>query len=521
VIDLDRVSDPELLRAVAKIQDAEIRRLHAKVSMLTEQLALASGADQAAVQEQLAALARELEQRRATAYENGSERRPRPADAKAKSDKTPQSGHGPKSQPELPVVDVQHDLDPPDRICKSCGGELEEIVGQTEDSEEIDVVDVQYILKKHRKKKYRCKCGGCIETALGPTKLITGGRYSLAFAIHVAIEKYCSHMPLERQVKRMMRAGLSVETQTLWDQLFALSRCFDVAIERLHQHLLSKEVLLADESHWPLLGVSGRPTKNWFDWALVSEDAVLHSILESRSNEAADVVLRDFKGVLLTDAYGVYASRAKANGFTLAHDWTHARRYVLQAEATAPAEATSILDDIGKLFLIEREIVEAFTGLPREDALAVRARIRAERSRPIVQRIGQRAYEVRALRDSPIAKAVTYLENQWSGLIRFLDDPRIPITSNAAESALRCAVLGRNNHYGSKSKRGTEVAAKFYSLIESAKLNDLDPAKYMRCAAEAHLRGNTVPLPHELRLAGLATLAAAPPIPAVVAPAPA
>lgn len=151
-----------------------------------------------------------------------------------------------------------------------------------------------------------------------------------------------------------------------------------------------------------------------------------------------------------------------------------------------------------------------------DDALALRHRRRQERSKPIVQEIGRIAAEVRALSDSPIARAVKYLENQWAGLIRFLDDPRIPITSNAAEAALRCLVLGRNNHFGSKSKRGTEVAAMFYSLIESAKMNDLDPGAYLRHGAAAFLRGERVPLPHELREAGIVQPRLSPPAGAAI-----
>ena len=82
--------------------------------------------------------------------------------------------------------------------------------------------------------------------------------------------------------------------------------------------------------------------------------------------------------------------------------------------------------------------------------------------------------------------------------MRFVDDPRVPLTSNAAERSLRGLVLGRNNHFGSRSERGTEVAAIFYSLIESAKLNDIDPAVYLNAAVQCWLRGETVPLPHEL-----------------------
>jgi transposase len=513
VIDLDRVTDVELLRTVAKVQDGEIRRLHVKISALVTELATANKVDAKTIQERLAILDRELREAYEKTRSGGSERRPR-SDDKPRDPKPdrrePVKGHGPTAQPALPIVPVDHKLDEADLPCPRCGQQLEEWKGKTEDSEEVDVVEVKYVIKQHRRQKYRCRCGDCIETAPGPLKLIKGGRYSLGFAVHSAMDKYSWHIPLERQATRMSRSGLQIESQTLWDQIYALSLCFEAARERLHQYLLSKPVLMGDETRWPLLGVKGRATTNWFDWVLVADDAVLHSILDSRSNDAADEVLTGFKGTLLTDAYGVYGSRAKALGFMQAYDWCHARRRVIEAEATAPNEANPILDDIAMLFLIEREIVEEFTGRSREDALALRHRARQSRSKPVVERIGSRAYEVKALPSSPIAQAVKYLENQWFGLIRFLDDPQVPITSNMAEASLRGLVLGRNNHFGSRSQRGTEVAAIFYTFIESARMNGLDPGAYLTAAATAHLRGQKVPLPHELRGISLGRPIAAP-----------
>lgn len=506
MVNLDRVTDIEVLRTVAKLQDAELQRLHAKVTTLTRALATAKGAKADELQGLLASLDRELREARERAFKSGSERRPREhaEEPEGAAEPAVRPGHGPRPQPRLPLRELPvHVLDEADKVCNSCGGGVEPWEGQFEESEEVDVVDIQYVLNKHRRQKYRCRCGGAVETAPGPTRLVKGGRYSLAFAVHVAIQKYCDHLPLERQVRIMARAGLDVDSQTLWDQLQALSRCFCVAIERLHRHLLSKDILMADETRWPLLGAPGRATKNWFDWVLVGDDAVLHSILESRSNEAANRILTGFKGTLLTDGYAVYESRAKALGFRNAGDWTHARRHVLEAEATAPDDARPLLDDIGKLFLIEREIVEAFGARSRDEALALRRELRQARSRPVVERIGQRAMEIRALPESPIGRAVRYLENQWAGLIRFLDQPEVPLTSNLAEAALRGLVLGRNNHFGSRSKRGTEVAAMFYSLIESARLNGLDPRAYLIAGARAHLRGEQVPLPHELRARAL------------------
>lgn len=99
------------------------------------------------------------------------------------------------------------------------------------------------------------------------------------------------------------------------------------------------------------------------------------------------------------------------------------------------------------------------------------------------------------LPESSLGKAISYMGGLWPGLIRFLDEPRIPLDNNATERALRGPVVGRNNHYGSRSRRGTEVAALFYSLLETAKLCGVEPKAYLRRAVEAALRGERVPLP--------------------------
>jgi len=155
-----------------------------------------------------------------------SEKRPAGESAGDESgEKKPKGkGHGPRSQPRLRTVDEDHELQEPDKTCPSCGGELHEWEGQTEDSEEIDVITREFVIRKHRRKKYVCNCGGCVVTAPGPVKLTEGGRYSIDFAIEVAIGKYLDHLPLERQVRIMGREGLEVDSQTLWNQRI---RCTD------------------------------------------------------------------------------------------------------------------------------------------------------------------------------------------------------------------------------------------------------------------------------------------------------
>lgn len=139
------------------------------------------------------------------------------------------------------------------------------------------------------------------------------------------------------------------------------------------------------------------------------------------------------------------------------------------------------------------------TAEERREVLALRAQLRGEQSRGIVGEIRDWAFAVRALPESSLGKAVNYMLGLWPGLTRFLDDPRIPIDNNHTERGLRGMVLGRKNHYGSRSQRGTEVAALFYSLIESAKLCGVDPKAYLLTAARAALADRSaVTLPHAL-----------------------
>src|SRR5262245_66268992 len=123
-----------------------------------------------------------------------------------------------------------HVLVETDRGCPACGGTLRAMTGQTEDSEEITVVERQFVLLQHRRQKYRCACNGAVETAPGPLRLAArpdtrGRRYSADFAVEVAIGKYLDHLPLERQVRVMRREGLTIDSQTLWDQLEAWPPC--------------------------------------------------------------------------------------------------------------------------------------------------------------------------------------------------------------------------------------------------------------------------------------------------------
>lgn len=496
MVQLDKEDDIEILRQTALMLARENQKLVEKILALTRELNALKGKAPTALRQQIERLKQQLAERNRRIFGDSSERRSHPeTPPQGRADKPapPQKGHGPHKQPQLPVVEQTHVLDDADRACPACGGTLEEWQGQFEESEEIDVIERTFVIKKHRRQKYRCRCQACIETASGPLKLREGARYSVAFAIAVAVGKYLDHLPLERQVRIMGREGLVVESQTLWDQLERAASLLLPAYEALQQRALAEPVVGADETRWRLLGAKGKDegeATRWQVWAVATPRAIVYQIRDSRSAAAAEAVLRGFKGVIMCDGYAAYKTLANNNPeLTLAHCWAHVRREFVEIAAVAPEETTEILDLIGELYQVEALCPAG----PEGDAL--RTELRNMRSREIVGRIKAWAASTAALGESALGKAIAYMAGIWSGLVRFLDDPRIPLDNNATERGLRGVVVGRKNHYGSRSRRGTEVAALFYSLLESAKLVGEDPRAYLQRALVAALRSEPIPLP--------------------------
>jgi transposase len=282
----------------------------------------------------------------------------------------------------------------------------------------------------------------------------------------------------------MATLGLIVDSQTLWEQLQHLAKLVKPCYEHIRGYILGADVIGADETWWPVM--QKKSSKKWWVWAMSTHDAVFYRVDESRGREAALRCLGDFEGIVICDGYSVYQSLAKArDALILAHCWSHARRKFFSARKTYPDECERVLDWIDALFAIEKEAPDPhkLEGDAKSDALALRAKLRDERSRPIIGELQRWTHEQAALPKSDLGKAIKYMANQWQGLVRFLDDPMIPLHNNHMERELRNWVLGRKNHYGSRSRRGTEVAALFYTLIETAQLHGSDPAEYLRRAA--------------------------------------
>lgn len=500
MIHIETESDPHILRQVAHLQEREISRLQQMVFQLRRELAELKGEEAPTLQAQIEGLEQILAQRNQELFGNSSEKRGQKDDEKGDGAAKPKTRErsGRTEQPRLPLVDVDHPLDAADLSCPKCGLELKEMVGQTEDSEEITVVERKFEIHVHHRKKYRCRCNSHIETALGPVKLQPGSRYSIDFAIEVAVSKFLDHNPIERQVRIMEREGLDVTSQSLWGVVEALATHLTPTHEAIRKKILESDVIGADETWWRMWGKENPEGKRWYNWALASSDAVYFEMAPTRGAPFASKLLKGYSGAVMADGYGVYGKLEKEKaGFRLCHCWAHARRKFVDVEPAFPKACREILDLIEKLYAIEKEA--KLVGNDVALRLKQLGILRSEKSRAVIREIQQWVFVQTALPESGLGKAIAYMSNMWPGLIVFLEDPRVPLDNNATERAIRGPVVGRKNYYGARSRRGTEVAALFYSLFETAKLRGEEPKAYLRRAVLAAIANRgTVTLPEKL-----------------------
>jgi transposase len=241
-------------------------------------------------------------------------------------------------------------------------------------------------------------------------------------------------------------------------------------------------VINVDETRWAIMG-SPKPAAGTV-WGVHAPGVSFYRILPGKSADEGREVLVDYSGIAVVDGFAVYEVLARDGpGFTLAPCWAHTKRKYDEIATNWPTACA----EIGELYTIERLVAGPFPG--DAAAQALRQQLRAERSQPILDRIWNWAAEQVGLPCSDFGKAVRYMLERWTGLTRFVTKPGIPLDNNAAARALRGPVVGRKNHYGSRSLRGTQVAALFYTLCDretgrhrSARVS---AARALRCHREA------------------------------------
>ena len=388
----------------------------------------------------------------------------------------------PKRQPKrrplpeaLPRVEVLHDLASKD--CPDCGQSLERIGEEV--SEQLDIIPAKFFVRRHVRPKYCCRHCERLHTAALPAQPIDKGIAAPGLISHVAVGKYLDHQPLYRQEAQFERMGVAIPRSTMAGWFGELEVLIDPLVGRLIEKLVAERVLHADETPVPVLDPGAGKTATGYLWAYRSGpwsalQAVAFDFAMSRASEWPTRLLAPFTGTLVVDGYSGYNAVLRRPEIIEAACMAHARRPFYEiAQATGSPIAQNALIEITKLYVIERAVKH----LPPEK----RAGERQARAGPILaefKRWLDKTY-AKSPPKSAIGKALAYSIHRWPALIRYLDDGWLNIDNNPVENVIRAIGLGRKNWLFAGSEAGGRRAAQFYTLIESAKLNGINPHAYL------------------------------------------
>lgn len=360
-----------------------------------------------------------------------------------------------------------------------------EMIGLYDEATEITIVERTYKKVTHKRKKYLFLPSvgtdkEVIVTAKGPEKLFSGCGFSIDFAITSTIDKYQYHMPLNRQVEQMEQKGLAgITAKTLYNLADALSSHARRAkvLDKIRGDIFEAPLAVhADETPWPILSAHD---SDGYLWTICNMAGAYYRFEPSRSGKIIVEMLEGFSGPVLTDEFSGYNRLKRETKCVLCHCWAHARRNFYEIRENHFDDCREIILMIDELFDVERE------GRTFEKLKV----LREEKSRAIIDRIKKWLEENNAkylLDEDEMGKAIRYLLGHWKEFTVFLDDIRVPLSNNHAERSLRHSVLGRKNFYGSKTINGADVAADHYTIIETCKLVQLDPAVYYRYIVHAN-----------------------------------
>jgi transposase len=366
---------------------------------------------------------------------------------------------------------------------------------QYQTSDLISIQPARIQVDRHHQQKYKFTHANTgeqsIYTAKGPLKLRDGCQYSINFTTHAAVNKYSHHLPLERQARILNTQGLEISAQSLFNQIdyaaWLLKKpVFEKFIENIHATFVNE----ADDTTWPNLeDLKTRKQDKFYLWAVKNQRAVCFNIFDARSQKVAKNFLGKLKGVLVTDAHSSF-NILESDELILAADWCHFRRRFVWAKEYFPEESEVFLQLIGQLFKIEKQA----KGQPPEKVLE----LRTQYSKPIAEKIRDLLDEVPTLPQSSFGRAISYGNKCWERLVVYLTNPFVPISTNDVERAIRGPAIGRKNHFGSKNLKTAKTAAIWYSIVETCKLNQIDPEIYVNYAIRAVLSKSKVLMPWEV-----------------------
>jgi len=389
------------------------------------------------------------------------------------------------------LLRVETKVDTAPTVCPCCGGAVHAI-GETV-SEMLDYVPARLRVLRIRRSKYGCRACGTIHQAPAPERPIAKGLASAGLLAHVLVSKYCDHLPLYRQSQIFARQGITLNRSTLANWVGGASWWLDALHKRLAAHVFASGKLFADDTPIPVLDPGRGRTRTGRLWTYVRDDrpwagpdppAAIYFYSPDRKAERPAAHLSSFRGVLQVDGYAGFETLVGAK-IVLAACWAHARRkfYDVHQETESPVAAEA-LRQIAEVYAIETAV--------RGRSAEKRQRVRVDRSRPLVEALKTwlQAQLERLPPRGGLAEAIRYALVRWPALCRFLDDGRVELDNNPVERAIRPVALGRKNHLFAGSDGGADRWAIIASLIETAKLNRVDPFAYLKDVLERMTNGH-------------------------------
>lgn len=366
-------------------------------------------------------------------------------------------------------------------------------------TERLDIVPAQFRILVAIRPRYACRrCRTGMAQAPAPTHLIEGALPTEALLANVLVSKYADHQPLYRQAQIMARGGVDLDRSTLAGWVGKAAFHLSPVVEALTANLMRSTKLFMDETRAPVLDPGRGRAKSGYLWALARDDrrwggadppGVVYGYAPGRGAEHAEKMLAGFSGVLQVDGYVAYkivaAGRGADDPLRLAHCWAHGRRKLREVfDHDGSPTAAEALARIAALYRIEGEI--------KGRSAVERHAMRQEKAKPLVEAFGVWLAEMRATisAKSRLGEKLGYFANHWDGLCAFLEDGRIEMDTNAVENMIRPLTLNRKNALFAGHDEGGVAWGRIASLIETCKLNGVDPFAYLKATLEAIAAGH-------------------------------
>jgi len=379
--------------------------------------------------------------------------------------------------------------------CPCCGSHKLSKLGE-DVTETLEVVPRQWKVIQTVRERFSCRACETIAQAPAPFHTIPRGFAGPSLLAMILFEKFGQHQPLNRQSERYAREGIDLSLSTLADHVGACAAALAPLHALIEAHVLAAVRLHGDDTTVPILA-KGKTTTGRI-WVYVRDDrpfggrgppAALFYASRDRTAAHPERHLADWSGILQADAYSgynrLYALERRPGRIVEALCWSHARRKFFElADIAANARRGKNASPISPIALEAVKRIDAVFDVERDingTSAEERLRVRRDTSAPLVVALEAwlRAERSKLSRHAAIAKAIDYMLTRWPAFARFLDDGRICLTNNAAERALRGLALGRKSWLFAGSERGAERAALMYTLIQTAKLNDVDPQAWL------------------------------------------